>query len=101
MLACCGYSHTHGFITAWHALAALAAVVIEAQQQVAYLAGWAMNNDFYEIIKDLQTKIDQLQSKVDKMDVKLTKHIKFIDKTYEGLKSPIKTVTGFFGKKYD
>jgi uncharacterized protein YaaN involved in tellurite resistance len=71
------------------------------QMAVLFVDGAAMPKDFYEIIKDLETKIDQLQSKVDKMDAKLTKHIKFIDKTYEGLKSPIKTVTGFFGKKYD
>ena len=54
-----------------------------------------------ESMIDQLNQIDQLQSKVDKMDVKLTKHIKFTDRTYEGLKSPIKTVTGFFGKKYE
>ena len=48
---------------------------------VLFVDGAAMPKVFYEIIKDLETKIDQLQSKVDKMDAKLTKHIKFIDKT--------------------
>jgi|TARA_R100000030_G_scaffold99516_1_gene90714 uncharacterized protein YaaN involved in tellurite resistance len=60
-----------------------------------------MNKDFHQIIQQLEQKIDDLQASMNKMDAKLTKHIKFIDKTYEGLKSPIKTVTGFFGKKYD
>ena len=60
-----------------------------------------MNKDFHQIIQQLEQKIDDLQTSMDKMDAKLTKHIKFIDKTYEGLKSPIKTVTGFFGKKYE
>lgn len=60
-----------------------------------------MNKDFHQIIQQLEQKIDDLQASMNKMDAKLTKHIKFIDKTYEGLKSPIKTVTGFFGKKYE
>ena len=60
-----------------------------------------MNKDFHQIIQQLEQKIDDLQASMDKMDAKHTKHIKFIDKTYEGLKSPIKTVTGFFGKKYE
>lgn len=72
------------------------------QQPLAeYLDGWQMNKDFHQIIQQLEQKIDDLQASIDKMDAKLTKHIKFIDKTYEGLKSPIKTVTGFFGKKYE
>ena len=60
-----------------------------------------MPKDFEHRMKDLEQKIDQLQLTMDKMDAKLTKHIQFIDKTYEGLKSPIKTVTGFFGKRYE
>lgn len=60
-----------------------------------------MPKDFEQRMRDLEQKIDQLQLTMDKMDAKLSKHIKFIDKTYEGLKSPIKTVTGFFGKKYE
>ena len=63
--------------------------------------GTKMPKDFEHRIRELEDKIDQLQLTMDKMDAKLTKHIAFIDKTYEGLKSPIKTVTGFFGKKYD
>ena len=63
--------------------------------------GTKMTKDFEQRIRQLEDKIDQLQLTMDKMDAKLVKHIAFIDKTYEGLKSPIKTVTGFFGKKYD
>tara|TARA_E500000318_G_scaffold63037_2_gene58360 strand:- start:279 stop:455 length:177 start_codon:yes stop_codon:yes gene_type:complete len=58
-----------------------------------------MSKDFDEIVKRLEKKIDDLQLSVNEMDNKLSQHIQFIDKTYEGLKNPIKTVTGFFGKK--
>ncbi len=68
---------------------------------VNYVAGVRMPRDFEQRISQLEDKIDQLQLTMDKMDAKLVKHIAFIDKTYEGLKSPIKTVTGFFGKKYE
>lgn len=71
------------------------------QDSVCCVDGVSMPKDFEHRIQDLEQKIDQLQLTMDKMDAKLTKHIQFIDKTYEGLKSPIKTVTGFFGKKYE
>ena len=68
---------------------------------VLFVDGAKMAKDFEQRIRQVEDKIDQLQLTMDKMDAKLTKHIAFINKTYEGLKSPIKTVTGFFGKKYD
>ena len=37
-----------------------------------------------EQIKKLNKKIDKLQDSIDQLDAKLTKHIGFIDKTYEG-----------------
>ena len=56
--------------------------------------------------KDLKKEIDMLNLKVDKLqltiealDAKLTKHIVFIDSTYEGLRNPIETAKRFLGKK--
>ena len=40
-------------------------------------------------IKKLNDKIDRLQKTIEELNVKLSKHIKFIDSTYEGLKNPI------------
>ena len=40
-------------------------------------------------IKKLNDKIDKLQKTIDDLNTKLSKHIKFIDSTYEGLKNPI------------
>ena len=40
-------------------------------------------------LKKLQEKINKLQKTIDDLNVKLSKHIKFIDSTYEGLKNPI------------
>ena len=71
------------------------------QDNVCCVGGVTMPKDFEQRMRDLEQKIDQLQLTMDKMDAKLSKHIQFIDKTYEGLKSPIKTVTGFFGKRYE
>lgn len=56
--------------------------------------------------KDLKKEIDMLNLKVDKLqltiealDAKLSKHIGFIDSTYEGLRNPIETAKRFLGKK--
>ena len=46
-------------------------------------------------LNELELKIDNIESKVDSLDDNLKKHIKFIDKTYEGLKNPIATATRF------
>tara|TARA_Y100001937_G_scaffold117649_1_gene171166 strand:- start:458 stop:625 length:168 start_codon:yes stop_codon:yes gene_type:complete len=40
-------------------------------------------------IKKLNDKIDKLQKTIEDLNMKLSKHIKFIDSTYEGLKNPI------------
>ena len=47
-------------------------------------------------LRELQTQIDNIETKVESLDDKLQKHIKFIDKTYEGLRNPIATATKFF-----
>tara|TARA_B100001027_G_scaffold180166_1_gene131528 strand:+ start:331 stop:498 length:168 start_codon:yes stop_codon:yes gene_type:complete len=49
-------------------------------------------------LKKLQDKINRLQKTVDDLNVKLSKHIKFIDSTYEGLKNPIEAARKWLRK---
>tara|TARA_B100001057_G_scaffold453970_1_gene499304 strand:+ start:19871 stop:20053 length:183 start_codon:yes stop_codon:yes gene_type:complete len=51
-----------------------------------------------EEIKKTNKKVDKLQSSIDELDAKLTKHIGFIDKTYDGLRNPIDAARRFLGK---
>ena len=49
----------------------------------------------------LENKIDNLSNQVSCLYVKLEKldkHIDFIDKTYDGLKGPIRMASRFFGR---
>jgi hypothetical protein len=50
------------------------------------------NKDMEELIK----KIDELQIDIKNLDNKLSEHIKFIDKVYEPLRSPISKIKNFF-----
>ena len=50
-------------------------------------------------IKKLHEKIDRLQKTIEDLNVKLSKHIKFIDSTYEGLKNPIEAARKWLGKR--
>ena len=47
-------------------------------------------------IEELIKKIDELQNDVRNLDNKLSEHIKFIDKVYEPLRSPISKIKNFF-----
>tara|TARA_X000000950_G_scaffold75932_1_gene95052 strand:- start:2839 stop:3018 length:180 start_codon:yes stop_codon:yes gene_type:complete len=49
-------------------------------------------------IEVLTLKIDKLQLTIDRLETKLTKHIGFIDETYEGLRNPINAAKRFLGK---
>ena len=51
-----------------------------------------------EEIKKTNKKVDKLQSSIDELNAKLTKHIGFIDKTYDGLRNPIDAAKRFLGK---
>ena len=51
-----------------------------------------------EEIKKLNDKVDNLQKSIDKLSVRLYKHIKFIDSTYEGLKNPIEAARKWLRK---
>ena len=47
-------------------------------------------------LSDLHKKIDKIQLTINELDAKLSKHIGFIDDTYEGLKNPISMASKFF-----
>jgi peptidoglycan hydrolase CwlO-like protein len=49
-------------------------------------------------LKKLQEKINKLQKTIDDLNIKLSKHIKFIDSTYEGLKNPIEAARKWLRK---
>ena len=49
-------------------------------------------------LKKLHDKIDRLQKTIEDLNVKLSKHIKFIDSTYEGLKNPIEAARKWLRK---
>ena len=51
-----------------------------------------------EELKKLNAKIDNLQKSIDDLSNKLSKHIKFIDSTYEGLKNPIEAARKWLRK---
>ena len=54
--------------------------------------------DLEKKIEELDKKIDKLQLTIDKLDAKLSKHIGFIDETYEGLRNPINAAKRFLGR---
>ena len=56
-------------------------------------------------LQKLNAKLDVLSAKVDKLEAeqqllleKFSKHIDFINDTYEGLRNPIRVATRFFRK---
>ncbi len=49
-------------------------------------------------IELLNVKVDKLQLTIEQLDAKLTKHIGFIDQTYEGLRNPINAAKKFLGR---
>tara|TARA_B100001287_G_scaffold231768_1_gene202692 strand:- start:353 stop:547 length:195 start_codon:yes stop_codon:yes gene_type:complete len=49
-------------------------------------------------LQALHEKLDKLQLTVDELNAKLTKHIGFIDETYDGLKNPINAARRLLGR---
>ena len=56
-------------------------------------------DDFSDKLEKLELKVDKLQLTLEALDAKLTKHIGFIDDTYEGLKNPINAAKKFLGRR--
>jgi|TARA_B100000035_G_scaffold11608_1_gene9771 chaperonin cofactor prefoldin len=57
-----------------------------------------MSEDITKRIERVEKKLDTLQKSMDELNVKLSKHIEFIDKTYEGLRNPINAAKRFLGR---
>ncbi len=55
-----------------------------------------IENNLSSEIKELHTKVDDLQKSIDLLNKRLSDHIKFIDKVYEPLRSPISKIKNFF-----
>ena len=55
-----------------------------------------MSKEFLNRIEELDKKVEKLQLTLEQLDAKLSKHIGFIDDTYEGLKNPISMASKFF-----
>ena len=54
-----------------------------------------------QLTNELQTlheKLDKIQLTVDELNAKLSKHIGFIDETYNGLKNPINAARRLLGR---
>ena len=58
-----------------------------------------MSKELEERIERIELKVDKLQLTLDKLEIKLSKHIDFIDETYEGLRNPIQAAKKFLGKR--
>ena len=57
-----------------------------------------MSKELEKKIEQLDKKVDKLQLTIDELNVKLSKHINFIDTTYEGLRNPINAAKRFLGR---
>ena len=57
-----------------------------------------MSKELESRIEKLELKIDKLQLTLEALDAKLSKHIGFIDDTYEGLKNPINAARKWLGR---
>jgi hypothetical protein len=49
-------------------------------------------------IDKLKEQLDRIESNQEKLDEKLSKHISFIDSTYEGLRNPIDAAKRWLGR---
>ena len=56
------------------------------------------NKDIKDKLEKLELKVDKIQLTLDKLEAKLSKHIDFIDDTYEGLRNPINVAKRFLGR---
>ena len=57
-----------------------------------------MSEDITKRIEQVEKKVDKLQKSLDELNAKLSTHIEFIDKTYEGLEIPINAAKRFLGR---
>ena len=54
--------------------------------------------EIIERLERVEENIDKALKKIDSLNERLSKHIDFIDKTYEGLRNPIDAAKRFLGR---
>tara|TARA_B100000941_G_scaffold284992_1_gene256424 strand:+ start:654 stop:845 length:192 start_codon:yes stop_codon:yes gene_type:complete len=54
--------------------------------------------EIIERLERVEEKIDNALKRIDSLNEKLSKHIDFIDKTYEGLRNPLDAAKRFLGR---
>ena len=57
-----------------------------------------MSKQLEKKVEELDKKVEKLQLTLDRIDATLSKHIRFIDETYEGLRNPINAAKRFLGR---
>ena len=58
-----------------------------------------MDKDLEKELEIINLRLQQIETNQKLLLVKLSKHIDFIDETYEGLRNPIQAAKRFLGKK--
>ena len=53
---------------------------------------------FLSEMNKLHKRLDKIDNEVEGLKIKLEKHIRFIDETYEGLRNPIEGVKTWLGR---
>jgi len=56
------------------------------------------DKEILEKLEIVEEKIDNLEKQLNSLNEKLSKHINFIDKTYDGLRNPIDAAKRFLGR---
>ena len=56
------------------------------------------DKEILEELEIVEEKIDNLEKQLNSLNEKLSKHINFIDKTYDGLRNPIDAAKRFLGR---
>ena len=54
--------------------------------------------EIIERLERVEEKIDNALKRIDSLNEKLSKHIDFIDKTYEGFRNPLDAAKRFLGR---
>ena len=57
-----------------------------------------MSKELEKKIDDLDKKVENIRLTLERLDATLSKHISFIDETYEGLRNPINAAKRFLGR---
>lgn len=57
-----------------------------------------MSKEIEKKIDDLDKKVEEIRLTLERLDATLSKHISFIDETYEGLRNPINAAKRFLGR---